>query len=1072
MNPLQTLTLASGGLLANGSNTISGGILTAGATDLIVQAVGDVNIGSTITGALGGLTKAGGGTLTLSAQSSYTGNTNINQGTLKLGVDNAIMPGSAVPINAASGAVGTLDLNGHYQTTGIFLGDSQTAGTGGNVIGTATTSTLVVNQDVTARVYAGAISGAVNFARSGGNNTVVSLTMTGNNTYTGATLINGNQVILTDGGRLSGTGSTGSGTPNTTTGIEINYAGLAISDNGTTALADRVNDAATITMRGGYIQYTGRDNYASTETFGNVSLAQGSNRINNTVGAGGVRSSDLIFGTVTQSNGATLLLEGATATGTATALGLIGSTNRIFFANGASLAAANNGIIPGAFVNATELVGYNATYGVGALSTPGYQGYDVSLSTAATLGAGSLTQNMRLTSATASAIYLIPNVGGTYNANGIAWATGAATQALNFANPTDALNLTSGALVVSGNFASSIGAAGSGILTSGGAAASGTSDLYLTKNGGNTLTVNSSIQDSGFGTAKTRLVISLFNASIVTLTGNNTYSGGTIINGSNIFSGTVNLTNASADGINTYAIPGDLTVNGASVTLSTGGQIKNTGILTINGGGRDNATTLSTVTLAGANTLAGVNFNNLGGGSASVPTLAIGSGIFTLNGNIGATSSNVASTSTISGTGSIELNGSNRTLTVDPILFNGQTVSPDQPSLIISSIITSTVGTAGLVKQGNGLLQLGAASTFTGGVNLTAGGLIIALGSTGTPPTLTNGPLGTGTLTIGDGTTITADNTARNVGNAVTVNGNFVFGVRGTIAPAQNGATVPAALTLSGAVNWGASQRTVTSNSGSTVANTISGAITGGSGSGIIKQGIGMLAITANNAATLDWTGSQGVQILNGTLQIPADSALGAVPGSPVSDNIVINGGVFSVTAGFTLNVNRGISLGASSGVIDVAAGQTFVVPGTVGGSGGLIKTSTTGILTLSGVNSFTGPVTVNRRHGEFHRMPPPRRSVARTSQVALYAEPREWRRPGHQSRGGSVESRYRERRRRPRSRAWFHQRLRQLHHYGAARGKLGDFQSHRGLGGLRPGDLQPSQHGQQRHGRQLHLCL
>jgi autotransporter-associated beta strand protein len=954
--PVQTLTLTSGGILANGTNTINGGILTAGAADLVVHALGNVSIGSTITGS-GGLTKAGDNTLTLTSQAYYTGNTNINQGTLKLGVSNAIMPGSPVPINATATSAATLDLNGFTQTTGVFFGENQAAGTGGNVIGTAATSTLVVNQDASSRAFAGVMSGGMSFARSGGNNTVSTFTLSGNNTYTGATLINGNQLSLTDGGRLSGTGTTGSGTPGTATGIEINYAGLLLNDNGTTAIADRVNDAATITMRGGFIVYTGRDNNASSETLGALNLVQGNNRLNNAVGAGSVRSSDLIFGTVTQSNSATLLLEGAGLTGSATALGLIGSTNRIFFANGTALAAANNGIIPWANVNAAELVGYNATYGVGALSTPGFQGYDVTQSVAVntTLGAGSLSQNMRLTSATASVNYLIPDVAGagaTYSANGIAWATGAATQGLNFTDGTDKLNLTSGALVVSGNFASQIGSGlGNGILTTGGGASSGTTDFYLFKNGGNTLTVNSSIQDSGIGTAKTRLVVTLYNASVVSLVGSNTYSGGTVVNGSHVFSGTLSLGTVGADGSTVYSIPGDLTVNGASVTLVSQGQIKNTGVLTINSAGKDGNTGVSTVTFVGNNTLAGVNFNNLGGGGTSIPTFAIGAGILTLNGNINATSSNVSSTSTISGTGSVELNGVTRTLTVDPILFNGQSVAPDQPSLNFSSIITSTVGSgAGIIKTGNGMLRLDGTNTFTGGVDLQQGGLIIG----------NNAALGTGgTLTIAAGTTITnQETTGRTVSNPVTVNGDFVFGVRGSILPAQNGAIVPAALTLSGPVNWGAVPRTVTSNSGPTIANTISGPITGGAGSGIIKQGIGMLALTGNNAATLDWTGSQAVKIFGGTLSINADTALGATPGSPVSDNIVLNNGVLTLSAITTLNVNRGISLGSSGGVIDTS---TFAVtiPGTVSGAGGLFKNGT-GALTLSGANNFTGPIAVN----------------------------------------------------------------------------------------------------------------
>jgi hypothetical protein len=71
--PGQTLTLASGGLLALGDYTgtgISGGLLTSGVSELIVQAVGDLNLDATLLGA--SLTKSGPGTLTLS-RPVYTG---------------------------------------------------------------------------------------------------------------------------------------------------------------------------------------------------------------------------------------------------------------------------------------------------------------------------------------------------------------------------------------------------------------------------------------------------------------------------------------------------------------------------------------------------------------------------------------------------------------------------------------------------------------------------------------------------------------------------------------------------------------------------------------------------------------------------------------------------------------------------------------------------------------------------------------------------------------------------------------------------------------------------------------
>ena len=134
--------LSSGGVLATGNASITGsGILesefTAG-TQFAPSAFGremifHVTAGNTLTVApvvfgTAGLTKADGGTLVLSAQESYIGQTTINGGVLKLngGTNTIFTPYSLPPAIGASAATlapqviqinagGTLDLNGNNQ---------------------------------------------------------------------------------------------------------------------------------------------------------------------------------------------------------------------------------------------------------------------------------------------------------------------------------------------------------------------------------------------------------------------------------------------------------------------------------------------------------------------------------------------------------------------------------------------------------------------------------------------------------------------------------------------------------------------------------------------------------------------------------------------------------------------------------------------------------------------------------------------------------------------------------------------------------------------------------------------
>ena len=467
---------------------------------------------------------------------------------------------------------------------------------------------------------------------------------------------------------------------------------------------------------------------------------------------------------------------------------------------------------------------------------------------------------------------------------------------VTFANASDYLYLTAGGLMHQGA-SSSIGASvGSGFLAPGSAASTGATPLYV-DNGANTLTINSDIADPSAG-SQTRLVVTLYNGGQLVLTNANTYSGGTVLNG--WVGGTSSNLNLQGSA-GTVVIPaGGLTINDAALVENTnGGQIAPANVVTMNGG--------SSLTLVSTNTLAGLAFNNNGG---AAPNLVTTGGVLTLTGSISATSSNPANVSVMTA-GTIDLNGNNSfPLVVSPVQVNGQNTNASNLGNGATLLVSATVQDGGLAISGGGLVQFNTSATYAGGTTLSGAGTGIVVG--------TATALGTNAITMGAGTVLTADTSGgRTLTNPLVLSGNSV----------TFGDPYASTLTLSGVENWNASSLTLTANAVSGTSfnvQTLSGPIVG-SGS-IIKQGPGVLQLSGNNTGSLNLTGADAIQILNGTLQInatnissstSADVALGFAPPTFVANNISIDGGVFSystsVNSNIYLNPNRGILLGAAT---------------------------------------------------------------------------------------------------------------------------------------------------------------
>ena len=239
---------------------------------------------ATLSGAIsgpGGLSKIGAGTLTLSGQSTYTGATAVNVGTLQAGAINAFSPSSAFSI--ASGAV--LNLAGFNQTIGSL------SGAGAVTLGAAT---LTTGNDNTNTTYSGVMSGTGGLTKIGNG----TLTLTGANAFTGATIVNAGGLVVNgslasnvtvNGGVLSGTGNFGGLVANggalapgnsigtfTVNGNFTQNGGIYQVEVNAAGQSDRIHVGSTATINGGSVQVLAQNGtYARKTTYTILTAAGG-----------------------------------------------------------------------------------------------------------------------------------------------------------------------------------------------------------------------------------------------------------------------------------------------------------------------------------------------------------------------------------------------------------------------------------------------------------------------------------------------------------------------------------------------------------------------------------------------------------------------------------------------------------------------------------------------------------------------------------------------------------------------------------------------------------------------------
>ena len=487
---VRTLTFnAGGGTIDTNGNSVS-----------FANAIGNNGVG--------GFTKAGDGTLTLNAASTYTGNTTVARGTLVLAAAGAFPNNTGLTMGGLdtsnNNTSGTLDLVGHSITvTGLATATGADQNNNGSTIGSSSTTQNVTltfaSPNNTPNVYGGSIVDGVNGGSKTTALTVSSGTLVlnnGGNSYSGATTINPGATLQLGN--------------NATANPSLNSAS-AITDNGSLVFGgNSLNLNNSITGSGSVTQASGTTTLSAANSYmGGTTLQGGVLQINSDAGinngVGGIQFSSgvLQFGGYTSN----LSFNSGNTTGNV------------------SLASSGTSTLNGS-INTTG----NFTYsGFGTLTLAGTVNYT---------GATNITQSGTLILGAAASL---PN--NTSLTMGDAASNGSPTLDVNGHNITVS-SLTS------------LGTGTPTIINN-----STTTNATITLNGGATANAFAGQIQNGSNNKTLALTI---NSGSLTLTNSNNYSGNTTIGPG----ATLSLSNGTVNG----SIPNTahLTLNGG--TFATGGQ--------------------------------------------------------------------------------------------------------------------------------------------------------------------------------------------------------------------------------------------------------------------------------------------------------------------------------------------------------------------------------------------------------------------------------------------------------------------------------------------------------------------
>ena len=925
INSGAALALSGAGILSSSTDIVSNGTfdisgINTGASIISLDGAGTVTLGGksltltlaagsftgTITGS-GSLIVSGGAEI-LSGANLYTGGTTLNGGTLEVG----------------AGA-----------TSGSILGDVADAGT------------LEFNRSDNIQ-FDGLISGTGKLTQLGAG----ILTLTANNSYTGATTISAGTLALTGNGSIagsSGVAATGTFDISATSGASIK----SLSGTGFVELGSQ-----TLTITAGAGSFTG--------------VIEGSGGLTVTGGTQLMGGNNTYTGP-TSVTGGTLEL-GSTAIA-------YNITNSGTVAFDSSLPIAMSGVISG--TGAITQIGT----GVTTLSAP------QSVTGPVTISAGTLA---------------LSGNGSLAAASGVAVASTLDFSAANSANLTSLSGsgnvlLGSNTLVLSnasGVFAGSISGSGGLTLAGGhetlsgsngftGATTISSGTLYL---GGTASLIGSSkvIDNATLDISAVTNTAGLTSTSIVSLSGSGNVVLGTktmIITGANdTFSGSISgaggitlsggsetLTGISSFSGNTDISGGILALAGSG-SLAASGAIQDDGTFDISA---VNSGSVSFTSLSGAGTVVLGNHNliltaattNFGGALSGPGSLTISGGTQSLSG----TSNYTGGTTITAGTLQIG-NGGTAGVIVGNVADNGTLAFDRADRLVFSGAIS---GTGAVTQIGNGTTVLAADTSYSGGTTITDGTL--QLGNGAAAGSIQGDVTDNATLAFGRSDATVFGGGISGSGGVHVLSGTVTL----TAANGDTGATVidaASVLALSGsgsiAASNGVTDNGVLDISASTTAPQI-GALSGAGAVTLGNQSLNIAKGTGNFSGALSGSGgltiNGGTQTLSGTnLYTGATLVNGGslfVTGSIAnSSGVTVNsGGTFGgsgTVSSITVNNGGSLALGASgAGTLQVAG---TVALASAANTQVTMTSASMGKLHVSGAEALAGTLSIASADGTY----------------------------------------------------------------------------------------------------------